>query len=1394
VFKILMLTCISMSLGLSLFCVQAQAGSSQGITYTGRIIRPDGNPANSGSITFTLKVMDASNNCRLWSETQTANMTDTSGTFAVVVGAGTRTDGGTQSLKQVFMNAGTLTGLTCTTGTSYTPGASDDRNLVVSFDDAGTVVSLSAVAIKSVPFALQADQVSGYGIMNLAKISGLGTATAMTGTQFDFLTNLAAPASASATPCIANDTLKFVGGVWTCAAAGGGGSSSTSGLTAATATNSIDNTNYAQTWNWSTATTQSPMSIAANAITTGSLMNLTTSSAAVNSTNGLLNVANTSAATTGVLARFQSNSTADSGLTILSNGNVGIGTTTPSMLLTVAASPTMTAAGNNDNVLAMNLPQPSGSSATNFRGLHGYVDTGYSGNSFTGKLVGVYGEVNKTGIGIGAAIINGLESRVYRSEGTTTSLNGTYNYVLSAGSQTATNVAGTYSDISVGSASTNVYGSYSSIDQSSGTSGSAYGAYSKILTSGTGNLTNAYGVFIDTINGINKWGLYQADNNINNYFAGNLGIGTNSFVTGAQLDVRSSGGLNCFSDNCYNMALSSSGAYNSSSKIGLSFQMRSTAATTILPISGITAGKESTSSGDYSGYMYFSTTNAAGSATEKLRVSGSGNVGIGTASPNTQLDITGAFSQRGMAAPAVSVAGQGRIYFDSTANKFKVSENNGAYADLVGGGGGATFSGIGAATGTSTIDNLNFGQTWNWSTATTQNPMSIAANSITTGSLLNLTTSSAAVNSTNGLLNVANTSATTTGVLARFQSNSTAGSGLTILANGNVGIGTTTPGSSLEINTNYAGTTSQDNFRSWMIAAPATALTGTVTAADFYAANNSGASSPSMVVVGVQSAAKATSSTVGSLIGGDFKASNTSAGAFSTVAYGIKSAVTSSSFAAGRITDVYGGHFSTFGNNAASFANGYGIYIDTIGGATNKFSLYANDATAPSYFAGNVGIGTAAPTNPLTISSTTTPQFRIGYDSSNYATSSMDSVGQAVFDATGLFSSFRFLDNTTVATTNDSALAGLTVTRTTNVASPQSHWAGSSVIVTRTGDPGAGMTDRVYGYRAQVDRTGADSANTSTYGQKLDVTKTGTSAGANVNTYGVVANVTGDTGGTSFAAGLSTSVAGADLNYGIQSSVTANAGTTAYGLYVDAGAGAGTSYAAAFLNGNVGIGTTGPNAKLDVTDASTTTSAIIVPRAATFTGTAANGMVRYNTTSTLFEFYQNGVWVNYTTVSDGRLKTNVVPVTDGLNIVNQLNPVFYDWDRSNPKASGFEDKHQLGFIAQEVEKVLPEVVNRGEDSYRSLEYGKIVSVVVAAVKELYSKVMGIESDIETLKAKDAAKDRQIASVKAENAGIKADAEKTKTVSLRLEAENQALKARLDQQDRELQAIKQKLGL
>lgn len=102
---------------------------------------------------------------------------------------------------------------------------------------------------------------------------------------------------------------------------------------------------------------------------------------------------------------------------------------------------------------------------------------------------------------------------------------------------------------------------------------------------------------------------------------------------------------------------------------------------------------------------------------------------------------------------------------------------------------------------------------------TTGNAMQINANAITTGSGLNITSSSTLNTSTSGLLRVANTTATTTGTVFRAQSNSTAGTGLTVLASDKVGIGTDTPNTTLDVNGDmalragvYTATTTNNNI------------------------------------------------------------------------------------------------------------------------------------------------------------------------------------------------------------------------------------------------------------------------------------------------------------------------------------------------------------------------------------------------------------------------------------------------------------------------------------------------------------------------------------------------------------------------------------------------------
>ena len=96
---------------------------------------------------------------------------------------------------------------------------------------------------------------------------------------------------------------------------------------------------------------------------------------------------------------------------------------------------------------------------------------------------------------------------------------------------------------------------------------------------------------------------------------------------------------------------------------------------------------------------------------------------------------------------------------------------------------------------------------------------------------------------------------------------------------------------------------------------------------------------------------------------------------------------------------------------------------------------------------------------------------------------------------------------------------------------------------------------------------------------------------------------------------------------------------------------------------------------------------------------------------------------NVTAYSDARLKTNVNTINDALGIVGKLRGVSFDWIESG--------KRSIGVIAQEVEEVLPELVltqevsddaNPEKKEVKSVDYGKIVGVLINAINELKAEV------------------------------------------------------------------------
>ena len=81
--------------------------------------------------------------------------------------------------------------------------------------------------------------------------------------------------------------------------------------------------------------------------------------------------------------------------------------------------------------------------------------------------------------------------------------------------------------------------------------------------------------------------------------------------------------------------------------------------------------------------------------------------------------------------------------------------------------------------------------------------------------------------------------------------------------------------------------------------------------------------------------------------------------------------------------------------------------------------------------------------------------------------------------------------------------------------------------------------------------------------------------------------------------------------------------------------------------------------------------------------------------------------------SDLRLKTNIKNITHSLGKIIQLNGVYFDWI-DKERGTG----NQVGVIAQEVEKVLPQLVNVDQNGYKYVNYPALIAPLIESVKEL----------------------------------------------------------------------------
>lgn len=92
--------------------------------------------------------------------------------------------------------------------------------------------------------------------------------------------------------------------------------------------------------------------------------------------------------------------------------------------------------------------------------------------------------------------------------------------------------------------------------------------------------------------------------------------------------------------------------------------------------------------------------------------------------------------------------------------------------------------------------------------------------------------------------------------------------------------------------------------------------------------------------------------------------------------------------------------------------------------------------------------------------------------------------------------------------------------------------------------------------------------------------------------------------------------------------------------------------------------------------------------------------------------------------SDLRFKTNIKNIKSSLTKVIQLRGVTFNWKTNEFIDRNFSNKQSLGFIAQEVEKVIPEVVEteKTKEGFKSIQYDKLVALLVEAIKEQQKQI------------------------------------------------------------------------
>ena len=125
-----------------------------------------------------------------------------------------------------------------------------------------------------------------------------------------------------------------------------------------------------------------------------------------------------------------------------------------------------------------------------------------------------------------------------------------------------------------------------------------------------------------------------------------------------------------------------------------------------------------------------------------------------------------------------------------------------------------------------------------------------------------------------------------------------------------------------------------------------------------------------------------------------------------------------------------------------------------------------------------------------------------------------------------------------------------------------------------------------------------------------------------------------------------------------------------------------------------------------------------------FKGEASTGVVMTMLQNGTLEV--TGDLIAYGSPSDKKLKENIKPIEKALDKVGKLEGVTFDW-KENDKEVKQTWIHDIGFIAQDVQKVIPELVRENEDGLLSMRHQGVTPILVEAIKELKAEIEELKS-------------------------------------------------------------------